>query len=78
MSFKKHLRIGPTAPAATAIVLVVLSMIAAPVYLTKDLPNRKPMKANYSKTESLPEITASFEQGDGNGAGLQNPLSTYR
>jgi hypothetical protein len=78
VSFRKHLRLGSKALAVTAIVLVVISMLVAPVYLTRDLPKGKAMNANYSKTEPLPEITASFEQGDGNGAGLQNPLSNYR
>jgi hypothetical protein len=78
VSFRKHLRLGPKALAVTAIVLVLISMVVAPAYLTRDLPKGKAMKANYSKTGSLPEITASFEQGDGNGAGLQNPLKNYR
>lgn len=78
VSFRRHLRVGPKALAVTAIVLVLISMIVAPVYLTKDLPKGKAMKASYSRTEPSPEITASFEQGDGNGAGLQNLLSNYR
>jgi len=37
VSFRKYLRIGPKVLAVTAIVLVVVSMIVAPVYLTRDL-----------------------------------------
>jgi magnesium-transporting ATPase (P-type) len=56
MSFRKHLRLGPRALAVTSIVLVVISIIVAPVYLTKDLPKRKGDKIAYSKAESSPEI----------------------
>lgn len=48
-SFKKHLRIGPRALAVTAVVLIVISMIAAPVYLTRDLPAANPEKSAYAK-----------------------------
>jgi hypothetical protein len=68
VSVRKHLRVGPKALAVTAIVLVAISMIVAPVYLTKDLPGRKEEKAAYSKTEPFPKITASVGQGSGNGA----------
>lgn len=68
VSFRKHLRVGPKALAVTAIVIVVIFMIVAPVYLTKDLPRGKAMKAAHSKTEPLPEIAASFEKGIGNRA----------
>jgi hypothetical protein len=60
MSFRKHLRLGPRALAVTAIVLVVISMIVAPVYLTRELPRRKGAKVTYSKTESSPEIVATL------------------
>jgi len=56
VSFRKHLRLGPKALAVAAIVLVVISMIVAPVYLTKDLPKRKDIKVTYSNTESSPDI----------------------
>lgn len=68
VSFRNHLHLGPKALAVTAIVIVVFSMIVAPVYLTKDLPRGKAMKAAHSKTEPLPEIAASFEKGTGNRA----------
>lgn len=68
VSFKKNLRVGPKALAVTAIVLVVISMIVAPVYLTKDLPERKDVKVTYSKAELSPEIVASLEEGIENGA----------
>jgi len=68
VSFKKHLRVGPKTLAVTAVVLVAISMIVAPVYLTKDLPSRKDLKPAYSKTEPSPEMTASFEQGAEKGA----------
>ena len=70
VSFRKHLRVGPKALAVTAIVLVIISMIVAPVYLTKDLPERKDVKGTYSKAESSPEIVASLEEGIENGARL--------
>ena len=56
ISFRKHLRLGPKALAVAAIVLVVISMIVAPVYLTKDIPKRKSEKVTYSKAESSPDI----------------------
>ena len=68
VSFRKHLRVGPKALAVTAIVLVVISMIVAPMYLIKDLPERKAVKGTHSKAESLPEILASLEEGIENGA----------
>jgi len=37
VSFRKHLRFGPKPLAITGIVLVAISMIVAPVYLTRDL-----------------------------------------
>ncbi|MBW2006350.1 MAG: DUF4405 domain-containing protein [Deltaproteobacteria bacterium] len=70
VSFRKHLRLGPKALAVTAIVLVVISMIVAPVYLTKDIPKRKSEKVTYSKAESLSEIVASLEEGIKNGTRL--------
>jgi len=66
VSFRKHLRIGPKALAITAIMLVAISMIAAPVYLTKDLPSGKAVKAAYAREEPPPDIAASIEQGSGN------------
>ena len=78
VSFRKHLRLGPKALAVTAIVLVVISMIVAPVYLTKDLPSRQEAKATYLIPGTSPEIVASFERGAGNGASLQNQLMNYR
>jgi len=63
MSFRKHLRLGPKALAVTAIVIVVISMIVAPVYLTKDVPKRKGVKVTYSKAESSPEIVVSLGEG---------------
>lgn len=68
VSFRKRLRVGPKALAVTAIVLVLISMIVAPVYLTKDLPGRKDLKVAYSEAELSPEIVASFEEGTRNGA----------
>jgi hypothetical protein len=66
--FKKHLRVGPKTLAVTAVVLVAISMIVAPVYLTKDLPRRKDLKPAYSKTQPSPEMVVSFEQGAEKGA----------
>jgi hypothetical protein len=50
-SFKKYLRVGPRALAITATLIVLLAAIGAPVYLTKDLPNRKDVQATYSKAD---------------------------
>ncbi len=58
VSFKRHLRIGPIALASGAIILVLISMIVAPVYFTKDLPNRQEAKGSYQKHFSPPEIGA--------------------
>jgi hypothetical protein len=58
--FRKHLRIGPRALTATAIVLIAISMIVAPVYLTKDLPRSKDLKAIHLKKKPPPEMAASF------------------
>ena len=66
--FRKHLRLSPKALAVTAIVLVVIFMIVAPVYLTKDLEKRKDVKVTYSKAEPSPEIVISLEGGIENGA----------
>jgi len=60
-SFRKRLCLGPKTLAITAIVLILVSMIIAPVYLTKDLPGEKPEKAVCSTEESTPDITALFE-----------------
>jgi len=78
VSFRKHLRLGPKALAVTAIVLIVIPMIVAPLYLTKDLPSRKAIKAALSKTEPSPEIVASLGEDSGNPESLQNPLINYR
>lgn len=48
-SFKKYLRVGPRALAITATLIILLAAIVAPVYLTKDLPNRKDVQATYSE-----------------------------
>jgi len=52
-SFKKYLRVGPKALAVTATLMVLVAAIVAPVYLTKDLPNRKGVQATYSKAGPL-------------------------
>jgi hypothetical protein len=44
VSFRRHFRIGPKALAVSAIVLVIISMIIAPVYFTKDLPGKQEEK----------------------------------
>jgi len=67
-SFKKYLRVGPKALAVAATLIIILSSIVAPVYLTKDLPSRKDVKAAYSKARPASEIVASLEEGAGNGA----------
>jgi hypothetical protein len=59
VSFRRHLHLSPKALAFTAIMLVVISTIVAPLYLTKDIPTRKAVKAALSKPEPSPEIAAS-------------------
>jgi hypothetical protein len=62
-SFKKYLRVGPRALAITATLIVLLAAIGAPVYLTKDLPNRKDVQAAHSKAGLLrAEATAKYSQ----------------
>ena len=78
VSFRRHLRVGPKALAITAIVLVLVSMLVAPVYLTKDLPGRQEEKVAYVKPDPSPDIAASLGEGSRNGASLQNPLKNYR
>ena len=68
VSVRKHFRVGPKTLAITAIVLIVISMIVAPMYFTKDLPNRQEAKIAYLKPAPSPEIVASLEKGAGNGA----------
>ncbi|MBW2340100.1 MAG: DUF4405 domain-containing protein [Deltaproteobacteria bacterium] len=46
-TFRKYLRVGPRALAITATLIVLLAAVVAPVYLTKDLPNRKDVKSAY-------------------------------
>ena len=62
-SFKKYLRVRPKALAITATLIVLLAAIGAPVYLTKDLPNRKDVQATYSKAGLLrSEATVQYNQ----------------
>ena len=62
-SFKKYLRVGPRTLAVTTTLLILLAAIAAPVYLTKDLPNRKDVQATYSKAELVrSEATVNDKQ----------------
>ena len=73
-SFKKYLRIGPRALAVTATLLILLAAIGAPVYLTKDLPNRKDVQAIYSKAGLVrSEATAQYDKSlEPNGASLSS------
>ena len=62
-SFKKYLRVGPRTLAVTTTLLILLAAIGAPVYLTKDLPNRKDVQATYSRADLLrAEATAKYNQ----------------
>jgi len=62
-SFKKYLRVGPRALAITATLITLLAAIGAPVYLTKDLPNRKDVQAAYSKADHVrSEATVKYNQ----------------
>ncbi len=78
MSFRKHLHLGPKALAITAIVLVLVSMLVAPVYLTKDLPGRQEENVAYLEPDPSLDMAASLGGRSGNGASLQNPLKNYR
>jgi len=73
-SFKKYLRIGPRALAITATLIVLLAAIGAPVYLTKDLPNRKDVQAINSKAGLVrSEATAQYDKSlEPNGASLSS------
>jgi len=62
MSVERHLGVGPRALAFTVIVLAVISMIAAPVYLTKDLPDRKEVIGTCADAGFPPEIVAFAEE----------------
>jgi hypothetical protein len=62
-SFKKYLRVGPRALAITATLIILLAAIGAPVYLTKDMPNRKDVQASYSKEGLGPsEAVVTYNQ----------------
>ena len=71
-SFKKYLRVGPRALAITATLITLLAAIGAPVYLTKDLPNRKDVQATYSKADLVrAEAIVKYNQSvDPDGASL--------
>ena len=62
-SFRKYLRVGPRALAVTATLLILMAALVAPVYLTKDLPNRKDVQATYSKAGLVrSEATVKYNQ----------------
>jgi len=62
-SFKRYLRVGPRALAITATLVVLLAAIGGPVYLTKDLPNKKDVQATYSNPDHVrSEATAKYNQ----------------
>lgn len=52
-SFKKYLSLGPKILVITVTVILIFFGIAAPVYLTKDFPNRKDFKDTYQKASSF-------------------------
>ncbi|MBN1849009.1 MAG: DUF4405 domain-containing protein [Deltaproteobacteria bacterium] len=60
----KMLRISPKVLAVSAIVLVVLSMVLAPVYLTKDLPDQRKSQNDLFKPELSVESVVSFNKVD--------------
>jgi hypothetical protein len=61
-SFRKRLRVGPKALAFTVIVLVLVSMIAAPLYLTKDLPDKKLFKPASPEAELPRDAISMFDE----------------
>jgi hypothetical protein len=69
-SFKRYLKVSPRALAITATLIVLFFAIAAPVYLTKDLPNGKDVPAVYSKASSprLEDVVNSGQSLQGEGA----------
>jgi hypothetical protein len=73
-SFKKYLRVGPRALAITATLIMLLAAIGAPVYLTKNLPNRKDVQATYSKADLVrSEAAVKYNQSvEPNGAFLSS------
>ena len=73
-SFRKYLRVGPRALAITATLMVLVAAIVAPVYLTKDLPNRKDVQATYSKTGPVHlEDTLKYRRSVQHEDALQRP-----
>jgi hypothetical protein len=73
-SFKKYLRVGPRALAITAILMVLLAAIGAPVYLTKDLPNKKDLQATYSDADpARSEDTVGYNQSGQHEDTVQQP-----
>jgi hypothetical protein len=58
----KRLRIPPKVLAVSAIVLVLISMVVAPVYITKNLPDKRKSQADLFKPGLSVESGASFDQ----------------
>jgi hypothetical protein len=52
VNFGKYLKVGPKAVVGAVMVIVFFLGIFAPVYLTKDLPDRKRFKDTYPETLS--------------------------
>ena len=73
-SFRKYLRVGPRALAITATLMVLVAAIVAPVYLTKDLPNRKDVRPAYSKASpARSEDTLKYRRSVQHEDALQRP-----
>lgn len=73
-SSRRHIWVGPKTLAFSAIMLVVISMIVAPVCLTKDLPTRQEKMVTHLRPGPSPEIAVSLDNSVGNGASLRNRL----
>jgi hypothetical protein len=68
VSFNKYLRIGPKVLAITVIAIAIFCGIVAPLYLTKDFPDRKLLRDTYRASCSLEfeedEVTQGKQRRD--------------
>jgi len=54
MSFRRQLGVGPRALAVAVLALSIIFLIVAPVYLTKDLPDRDAVHGAYAEVDPSP------------------------
>ncbi len=60
--FKRRLRITPGVLAVSVILLVLISMLFAPVYLTKNLPDKRKSQVYTFNSGRLAELGVSFDK----------------